>query len=96
MTWHKVDKYIPMAPSVATYRRGEKKGSRVFRMGELDGFYVDNELDRTVHITFEKKEVIVIDIYDTARAAHKPVGETIGIIELNLDTGEAKFFRDGR
>ncbi len=50
----------------------------------------------TVHITFEKKEIIVIDIYDTAQAAHKPVGETIGIIELNLDTGEAKFFRDGR
>ncbi len=96
MTWHKVDKYIPMEPSVATYRRGEKKGSRVFRMGGLDGFYVDNELDRTVHITFEKKEIIVIDIYDTAQAAHKPVGETIGIIELNLDTGEAKFFRDGR
>jgi len=96
MTWHKVDKYIPMKPSVAAYQRGGGKGSRVFETGELDGFYVDKELDRAVHITFEQREVIVIDIYNTAQAAHEPVGETLGIIEFNLDTGEAKFFRDGR
>ena len=96
MTRHKIDKYVPMTSSVATYRRGEKKSSRVFKMSELDGFYVDNGLNRTVHITFEERNVIVIDIYDTAQAAYKPVGEAIGIIELNLDTGRANFFREGR
>ena len=96
MTWHKVDKYIPMRSSVATYRRGENDGSRIFRMSELDGFYVDSELDRTVHITFEEENVVVIDIYDTAQAAYKPVGEAIGIVELNLGTGGASFSREGR
>jgi hypothetical protein len=50
----------------------EKRGEsdrRVFEMGELDGFYVSSKIDRAVHITFEKKDVIVIDIYDTATAA---------------------------
>ena len=96
MTWHKIDKYIPMRSSVATYRRGENDGSRIFRMSELDGFYVDGKLDRTVHITFEEEDVIVIDIYDTAQAAYNPVGEAIGIIELNLNTGGANFFKEGR
>ena len=96
MTWHKIDAYIPMKASVATCTRGEERGSRVFEMGELDGFYVDNELDRTVHITFEKQHLLVIDIYDTAQAAYKPFGEAIGIIELNLHSGKAEFFNDGR
>lgn len=76
-------------------KKGESDG-RVFEMGELDGFYVSSKIDRAVHITFEKKDVIVIDIYDTATAAIAPVGETLGIIELNLKTGKAKFFKEGR
>ena len=96
MTWHKVDTYIPMRSSVATCTRGEKRRPRIFEMGELDGFYVDKELDRTVHITFEKQDLVVIDIYDTAQAAYKPFGEAIAIIELNLDSGKAEFFSDGR
>lgn len=96
MKWHKIDKYVPMKVPVATYKRREKVRPRVFEMGELDGFYVDNELDRTVHITFEEEDVIVIDIYNTARAAIAPVGETLRIIELNLNTGKANLFKKGR
>lgn len=76
-------------------KRGESN-RRVFEMGEMDGFYVDSKMDRTVHITFEKKDTVVIDIYDTARAAIAPVGETLEIIKLNLKTGKAKFFKEGR
>jgi len=94
MKWHKIDSYIPMP--VLAGKRGGKDKSRVFKLGELDGFYVDNEIDRAVHITFEEKDVVVIDIYDKARAAIAPVGETLGIIELNLKTGKAKFFKEGR
>lgn len=97
MKVHKIDKYIPMKTTVATYKRGNKNESRVFDINELDGFYVDNELDRTVHVTFEEEDVIIIDIYNAAEAAYNPdKGEAIGIIELNLTSGEAKFFKDSR
>lgn len=96
MKWHKVDKYIPLKTSVTTHKRGRRNVPSVFRLGELDGFYIDNELDRAVHITFEERDVIVVDIYNTAQAANKPVGNAIGIIELNLRTGRAKCFREGR
>ncbi|MDP3025496.1 MAG: hypothetical protein Q8O10_08165 [candidate division Zixibacteria bacterium] len=96
MTWHKVDKYVPMELPVTTYKRGERKRPRVFKMDELDGFYVDKDLNRTLHITFEKEDIIVIDVYDTVQAAYKPVGETLGIMELNLSTGKVKCYREGR
>lgn len=94
MKWHKIDKYIPMP--VFASKRGNKKKSRVFKLDEMDGFYVDNEMDRAVHITFEEEDVVVIDIYDRAKAAIAPIGETLGIIELNLKTGKAKFFKEER
>lgn len=94
MNWHKVDKYIPIPVLVGKRRKRDK--SRVFKMAELDGFYVDNEMDRAVHITFEEENVVVIDLYDTAKAAIAPVGETLGMIELNLKTGKAKFFTERR
>lgn len=75
---------------VVTYKRIEKDKQRVFEIDELDGFYVDNEFDRTVHITFEEEDVFVIDIYDTVDAAYDPVGEAIGIIKVNIRTGESE------
>lgn len=95
MTWLRVEKYVS-TKSLGLTKRIAKKKPRVFKMHELDGFYVDNELDRTLHITIEDRDVIVIDVYDTEKAACEPTGEPIGIIELNLNTGKAKFFREGR
>ena len=96
MEWRKVDKYVPMRSPVLAYKRGEKRRQRVFSIEELDGFYVDNKLDRTVHITFEEEDVIVVDVYNTAQSAYNDAGEVIGIIEVNIRTGKAKFFTEGR
>lgn len=96
MKSHKVDTYVPLKSTPDTYGRGEKNKPRVFQIEELDGFYVDKELDRTVHISFDEEDVIVIDVYDTTQAAHKDTGEALGIIEVNLRTGKAKFFTEGR
>lgn len=96
MKWHNLDKCVRMKAPVATYTRGKKGKPRVFEINELDGLYVDNTLDRTVHIGFEEEDVVLIDIYDTAGAAYEPVGETLGIVELNIKTGKAKFFKEGR
>lgn len=63
---------------------------RVFDINELDGFYVDKESNKTVHITFEKEDVLVIDIYDTVEAARRPVGEVLDIIEIDLKTGKMR------
>lgn len=60
---------------------------RVYPVDELDGFYVDGELDRTVHITFDAEDVIVVDVFDTTAAAYAPVGEPLSIVEINLRTG---------
>lgn len=70
--------------------------TRIYAVEELDGFYADRELDRTVHITFESEDTIVLDIYNTVKAAYAPVGEAIGTIEINLRTGESKHFKDSR
>ena len=70
---------------------------RIFKMGELDGFYVDEELNRTVHITFESEETVLIDIFDTRQAAYdSDTGDVLGIVELNLKTGNAQYFKEGR
>ena len=63
---------------------------RVFDINELDGFYVDKGSNKTVHITFEKEDVLVIDIYDTVEAARRPVGEVLDIIEIDLKTGKMR------
>ena len=85
-----------MESPVVTYNRGNKNKPRVFKIDELDGFYVDKNLNRTVHMTFEEEDVVIIDIYDTVQAAYEPVGEILGIVELNIRTGKAKYFREGR
>ncbi len=70
---------------------------RIFEIGELDGFYVDKKLDRTVHITLESEDTIVIDIFDTAQAAYDSnTGDALGIVELNLKTGDTQHFKEGR
>ena len=69
---------------------------RVYAMAELDGFYVDETSDRCIHVTFDEEDVIVVDLFDTARAAQAPVGDVLSTIELNLTTGEAKLCHDGR
>lgn len=96
MVRHKVDEYIPIKSSVVTHKREKKTKPKVFNINELDGFYVDNRMDRTVHITFEEEDVIVIDIYDTAQAAYDDKGRVIGIIEVNIRTGKERFFSKGR
>jgi len=96
MASHKVDKYIATKFPVVVYKREKKKSPRVFELDELDGFFVDNKLDRAVHITFEEEDVIVIDIYNTAQAAYNYASEVIGIIEINIRTGKAKFLTEGR
>lgn len=69
---------------------------RVYPIDELVGFYVDKQMDRTVHITFEEEDVIVIDVYDRAAAVRAAVGEILSIIEINLKSGNAKVFDEGR
>ena len=69
---------------------------RVYPIGELDGFYVDETSDRCIHVTFDEEDVIVVDLFDTARAAHAPVGDVLSTVELNLTTGEARLCHDGR
>lgn len=96
MKCHKIDRYIPMKTTVDMYKRKENNKPRVFEISELDGFYVDKKLDRTLHVTFEEEDVILIDLYDTAQAACKDTGTAIGIIEVNLRTGKAQFFTEGR
>ncbi|MFQ5956484.1 MAG: hypothetical protein ACE5KK_01790, partial [Candidatus Brocadiales bacterium] len=70
---------------------------RIFEIDELDGFYVNKKLDRTVHITFESEKIILIDIFDTAQAAYDSnTGDALGIVELNLKTGDTQHFKEGR
>ncbi|MBC7234160.1 MAG: hypothetical protein H5T68_13060 [Chloroflexi bacterium] len=62
--------------------------ARVFPLDELDGFYVGD--GKCVHISFESEDIIVIDLFDTEKAAYN--GNAGGIIGqpilINLKTGE--------
>ncbi len=55
---------------------------------DLSDFFVDSELDRTVHFTFEDHKTIVMDLFDRASASFAPVGESLLSIKVNLRTGE--------
>ena len=66
---------------------------RIFPIGKMDGFYVDKRFDRTVHVTFDAEDVIVIDVFDTALAAYEPTGETLSIVEINLKSGAARIVK---
>jgi len=67
---------------------------RIFPIGEMDGFYVDKRFDRTVHVTFDTEDVIVIDVFNAALAAHEPIGETLSIVEINLKSGAARIVKN--
>lgn len=70
-------------------RQGLRK-PRVFPLDELDGFYVDEGI--CVHITFEDRQTIAIDLYDDERAAYNPErGKLVRSIILNLENGELTF-----
>lgn len=72
-------------------KRKVKNGERVFKIDELDGFYIGDGL--CVHITFEDEDTIAIDLFDTEEAAFKGnKGEIIGRpLILNLRNGEVNF-----
>lgn len=64
--------------------RGQE--TRVFPLDELDGFYVCDGI--CVHITFEDKETIAIDLFDDEAAAYNPnKGNVIRTVILGLKTG---------
>jgi len=64
---------------------------RIFKIDELDGFYIGN--GRCLHITFEDEETIAIDLFDTEEAAFNGnKGNIIGRpLNLNLSNGEVSF-----
>lgn len=63
------------------------QGTRVFPLGELDGFYVGDGI--CLHITFEDGETIAIDLFDDEAAAHNPhKGDLIRTVILGLRTGQ--------
>lgn len=68
-----------------------KTEGRIFKIDELDGFYIGN--GRCLHITFEDEETITIDLFDTEEAAFNGnKGETIGQpLIINLRTGVVSF-----
>lgn len=57
---------------------------------ELEGYFVDYELARTIHVTFEDEDVIVFDIYDDREIKDTLRKDPIGIIELNIRTGKCR------
>jgi len=96
MTCYKGDPSVSTKSSVTTFKRNAKKKPRVFSVEELDGFYVDNDLDRCLHFTFEKTDTLVIDVFNSSQAAYGHTGQAIGIIEVNLKTGRSRLFTEGR
>jgi hypothetical protein len=61
------------------------------RIDELDGFWVDEAFDRTLHIGFEDEEALYFDLFDSDRAAHVAEGtECLASVLLNLTTGRVK------
>ena len=62
------------------------RGPRVFALDELDGFYVGDGI--CVHVTFEDRHSVAIDLFDDEAAATNPhKGEVIAAVLLDLKTG---------
>jgi len=58
---------------------------------EIDNFWVDKELNRTLHVGFENDEWLYFDLFDTAKAAvASEAGKVLTAVFLNLKTGEIK------
>jgi len=72
------------------FQRQGFSSTRTFPLNELDGFYVDEGI--CVHITFEDKRTLAIDLYDDMRAAYNPErGKLVRSIILNLENGALAF-----
>ena len=61
---------------------------RIPTLDELEGFYIGE--GRTVHVTFEDRHTLIIDIFDTEEAAFdSDKGEVVGHpIVVNLRSGD--------
>ena len=58
------------------------------RIDELEGFWVSEEADRTLHIGFEDAETVYFDLFDSDKAACVAEGNRCLVtILLNLRTG---------
>ena len=63
----------------------------VNRLDDFDGFWVDEELDRTLHVGWEDGETLYIDLFDSWLAAFEAEGnDSLVSILLNVKTGEVK------
>jgi len=61
----------------------------VNRLDDFDGFWVDEELDRTLHVGWEDDETLYIDLFDSWLAAFEAEGnDSLASILLNVKTGE--------
>lgn len=60
----------------------------VHQLQELDGFWVDRQLARTLHIGWEDEETIYLDLFDSDKSAYAAEGnQCLSSMMLNLRTG---------
>ena len=56
---------------------------------DLDGLYVDDQNDRTIHLGWDSDTTIYIDVFDTATAAWQAEsGNCLASVLVNVVTGE--------
>ena len=61
------------------------------RIDELEGFWVSEETDRTLHIGFEEAGIVYLDLFDSDKAACVAEGNCcLTTVLLNLRTGAVK------
>lgn len=53
-------------------------------INQLEGYYIDEELDRCVHITWVDEETIALDVFASAK---NPEAECIYSVLVNLKKG---------
>jgi hypothetical protein len=65
-------------------------------MEGLDGFWADQELNRTLHIGYEDEETLYFDLFDSNRAGYDADGSRCLVaVLLNLRTGEVRIEKGG-
>jgi len=70
--------------------RRRKKRRNMKKIEELDGYFEDTDISRTIHVTFEDRDVIIFDIYDNSEIKDTLRKDPIGIVELNLRNGKCR------
>jgi len=56
---------------------------------DLDGLYVDEQNDRTIHLGWDSDTTIYIDVFDTATAAFQAeFGNSLASVLVNVVTGD--------